>query len=703
MGIGIPRVVISIPDESQQGQFGPGYYGRYPYGDAPVALAGGAADVTMAIGALAGSSGQSLAGAATDTSSASGFISIPAPPSQQIKFASGFLMSTMANYYGTPTTGTGNWEYEINGLVSTDPTLEYVSGYISAVRAYQIEDLTQATNLALTEAAGATGSALQTAINNQYPGIKTRLEAAFYYLQASFPTKSPIGPLYGFWISCAFPSPGNITNTWITQNWSSSSGGQQPVPRDLLLCGGSLTVPTSYGATTTTTGNVAPIYSGASGYGFGCSQLSGSSFFQAVPAWWNPIVNQRQRIQLWQAVGLYTLSTGLAYNSGTAYTVGTPCTYSGQNYLCIANSTGNLPTNTTYFMVNRWAGLTFDEIPEFIVAAHNDEYSWNFTQNISGGQTVNPPYQGATSYACNKANFFAAHKDFVINGQRVAFPHTFTPDNITFTFAGTDATTPTDMAGYVNNALSGNGLSAIRGWGMGCADWKFNIWGQNSWQWNQASEAASGFLGVVSPSTGWGQSYGLISPTANSQIGKALWLGQTQGQLDYSSNSGGTPAQPANETEAGVTAIIQGMAYGGVQIAALACSDATFTQYPTTPNPWTAYILPAIKAWIAANSTADNPYGLPGQLPLSAMYGPAIVSAVAIGASRATIAWNAITGQGTNLNVQLYRNGSQINGANGPAATFTSYTDTAFTPGAIYTLAMVNAYGTGPQGAGTTT
>jgi len=38
-----------------------------------------------------------------------------------------------------------------------------------------------------------------------------------------------------------------------------------------------------------------------------------------------------------------------AYNAGTAYTVDDVVSYQGSSYICILASTGNLPTNTTYF------------------------------------------------------------------------------------------------------------------------------------------------------------------------------------------------------------------------------------------------------------------------------------------------------------------------------------------------------------------
>lgn len=46
----------------------------------------------------------------------------------------------------------------------------------------------------------------------------------------------------------------------------------------------------------------------------------------------------------------------VAFNALTAYVVGNKVNYNGSSYRCILNSTGNLPTNTTYWMVIAQAG-----------------------------------------------------------------------------------------------------------------------------------------------------------------------------------------------------------------------------------------------------------------------------------------------------------------------------------------------------------
>lgn len=46
------------------------------------------------------------------------------------------------------------------------------------------------------------------------------------------------------------------------------------------------------------------------------------------------------------------------YNGGTGYVVGDSVSYSNSSYVCISASTGNLPTNTTYWQLLAAQGTT---------------------------------------------------------------------------------------------------------------------------------------------------------------------------------------------------------------------------------------------------------------------------------------------------------------------------------------------------------
>ena len=53
----------------------------------------------------------------------------------------------------------------------------------------------------------------------------------------------------------------------------------------------------------------------------------------------------------WNSLGYSTITFQGAYASGTTYYPNDIVTYSNQTYICILQSTGNLPTNTTYWSV----------------------------------------------------------------------------------------------------------------------------------------------------------------------------------------------------------------------------------------------------------------------------------------------------------------------------------------------------------------
>jgi len=72
-----------------------------------------------------------------------------------------------------------------------------------------------------------------------------------------------------------------------------------------------------------------------------------------------------------------------AYSAGTAYVVNDVVSYNNSSYICILNSTGNLPTNTTYWSLLALAGT-------------NGTNGTNGTSFIWRGA-----YNGATAYVAN--------------------------------------------------------------------------------------------------------------------------------------------------------------------------------------------------------------------------------------------------------------------------------------------------------------
>jgi hypothetical protein len=269
--------------------------------------------------------------------------------------------------------------------------------------------------------------------------------------------------------------------TDVKANWATN--GRVTVPQYVVQCGGNLTVPDYYGASTTTlySGGVAPVYYGQtySDYGFGFANNSGTTYFNyLLPHFHNPPVNQ-VTIQLWQALAQYTFSDGTgAWVSGTAYTVGQACSYGGGHYICYVATSGttNPASDTAHWMVNSWFGQTLDACPLICSLRTLDEYSWYQTSsnNISG-VSVNPPTTGGAAYNASAAHFW---NGWYTKCQKItaAFPHTMFAVCMSYGYDGitNDGTPASYMAAHINNNFtqqSGQtGLSAVTGVAFGGAD-----------------------------------------------------------------------------------------------------------------------------------------------------------------------------------------------------------------------------------------
>ena len=670
-----------------------------------------AASETVNAMATAPGYAQSNVGSATYTISSA---SLPAP--QQLIFPNAHMMSSYNGEYGSDATyngagpGYGGTYYaaELNLLNAYHTGFK---GYVMVTVSRRLENYAATQNLAAVAAAsggaaGATGAALQSAINTQYPGFVSIIQKAFYLQQCLNP-----GDWFGLIINATYLSPNNITNAVITQDWTQTSA-PPVVPKDLMNCGGGITVPNNYGSTVMTHYNVDPLYNGSNGYGFFCANLGSSTAFnELLPNWANPGVTQRQRTQLWQALALFQLTGGPAYIGGTNNAIGDPVTYNGQNYLCIQATTGTqLPTNTSYWKPNPFAGQTLAQTQLLVYMTHNDEYSWvwDASQNISGGTVVNPPYHGVSGITPNDSTFFSQWQVF-FNKRTAAFPNIFQGDCFSW---GVTGATPSIMAGHINNEISGNGLSAIRGYAQSSSDVVANLFNLNGWTYPQADYVVAGMIGIVNPPSPWPVS-GQINHVAQYDIAggsagnpqKLMVVGNVQ-VGDYLQQETGT--QPAPNTEAIVAGIQQSATYYGCELM-LWCSTSvnpsTEAQLPINPtdptSPWPSWIQPGV---IAAQASTP----LLTTLPLLAMYGPAITSGVVNSTTSVTINWapipttpGAVGYQGSGLNYLILRNNTNISGS-GVSASAGTYTDTTVVAGTAYTytLAMSNANGTGPAGAG---
>ena len=102
--------------------------------------------------------------------------------------------------------------------------------------------------------------------------------------------------------------------------------------------------------------------------------------------------------------------TGAAYNGATPYVVGAMVSYGGSNYYCILASTGNLPTNTTYwFLISSPAY----EIPSPYLEA--DLFDIHHVQSVDVLTLVHPNYPprelrrlGATQWTLTSISFVPA-------------------------------------------------------------------------------------------------------------------------------------------------------------------------------------------------------------------------------------------------------------------------------------------------------
>jgi len=64
----------------------------------------------------------------------------------------------------------------------------------------------------------------------------------------------------------------------------------------------------------------------------------------------------------WNSLGYASFTFQGAYAGGTTYYPNDIVTYNGSSYICILQSTGNLPTNTTYFSILAAAGSSSGDV-----------------------------------------------------------------------------------------------------------------------------------------------------------------------------------------------------------------------------------------------------------------------------------------------------------------------------------------------------
>lgn len=558
-------------------------------------------------------------------------------------------------------------------------------GYRYTLDWSDLEDFTQVKNLNNPAA-----------IATQYPGVLLH-QAAFYYLMA----KSAGTGQYQLFLNFERVSPNSYTNAVITgTNWLTT--GLKSVPAWVIGCTGisgtatpgTLTIPDHYGASTTTlySGSVAPLYSGSAYYGFSFCAYNGTSAFSVLlPKFWEPPTNQARK-QAVQALAMWQFTAGSAWSSATAYTIGTPVTNGGQNWLCVANNTNSAPTGSNpNWIANIWVGQPLNSCPNVERWGTNDEYSYTLISgtgsNISGSAYQNPPFSnGISAIAPTSANAFIG-LTALTEAWQTATPNTVVDTSLSSGFNGIPPfESNSTMPGYWNNLISGTGLSAIQGVALGNSNWFAQIYSAaaNS---ATANPFQQGHLGI-SPALG-PAAFTLPAPSFTSLVPLNPVTVQHQPE-DYWE---GLPAGVTGSTAAAVTALLAPSVKLNAthEVWNITTSQAG-SPFQFSPTFYTSVIQPTL-ASTPIQSTA---------LVQTLMYAPNEPIATAQSATSVLVTWSTLPltglgGTGAGMSLQLYRDNVAIPGAIGSAQSFASFTDTVVA-GASHTYAvqMSNANGTGP-------
>jgi hypothetical protein len=343
----------------------------------------------------------------------------------------------------------------------------------------------------------------------------------------------------------------SITSTAIQAANLNQSSASYYVPGYILNCGGSVTIPNSYGSSSTTSYSVAANYSGASTYGLNFQAINGggTAFTAISPQWYNPGVMQAF-INMVQALSQSTCPTPSAYSSGTTYSAGQQATSSGNTYTYInaTASAGNAVTNTTYWALTNqaYAGQTLDQISLFEYLGLNDEVSYGFVsgsyssggQNFASGPTVNSPLS-VTGAAPSNTNFWVQRLK-LLNAVTGFFPHTMIGccDSFGYGASGYGTDSPGNLAANVNGNIPGGyrtasaALSSIVGVAFSNAD---SLGYDLNPTTNYASSGKQGFYGIESVGA---QGAALPTPAYTNLLGYMPYIAQVQ-PADYGVGSSG--------------------------------------------------------------------------------------------------------------------------------------------------------------------
>lgn len=505
-------------------------------------------------------------------------------------------------------------------------------------------------------------------------------------------------------------APGFAFGLYVTGEWATGTINQAEitsanlgnpsnffVPTYVLNCGGSLTIPNSFGSGSNTTYPVAPAYSGSSSYGVYFQGYSGvtvpasnETMHVTMPQWYNPGVMQTW-INWLQALHSNPCPAPTVYNAGTTYSAGLQVTSGGNTYTFInaTNSSGHAPPNATYWVQTNqnYVGQTLDQNQQVFFTGTNDEASINVAsgQNFSVGITVNPPQSiaGHPEASATNTNFWIQQNKYLTAVTGFA-PHTVFGLNHTYGFdtQGGNSDNGPNVAANINANLGNTNLTApaalstIKGLAYSASDTYGTDYNLST---DTASWGGQGYFGIANPSA-------TATPTVPNLIGQMPIISQVQ-PLDYGRNTGTT-----NNTAAAVAAIMQAAHRVSSPNRIWCMNDDVNSGGPS----WPTYIRNAI---VANQAT----YPVSTLRSVDIMTGLTITSVTVASSSSLLIAYPllALNSAETGLTGALFRNGVLVSNALNVISGAGTYTDTGLANGTyVYTLAMFNANGTGPQGAG---
>jgi hypothetical protein len=380
----------------------------------------------------------------------------------------------------------------------------------------------------------------------------------------------------------------------------------------IMNCGGSLTVPNSFGSSSSTTYSLYKYPNGTSGYSFYAFDSSqGASFYDfIVGAWWDPAFRAAQRNLMQALLGHYQLGQFTQYSATVNYTALGALVQSGGIFYVNINTSGsnqgNAVSNASFWKqtTNPYAGMTLDQCPTFMGTGNNDETSAVFN--------LGPAVCGSTSAAnaCTYQNYFLGYVGHLAD-KAAAAPHTMNFPCLSYVITGADGVE--QDARYWTGQMAK--INAIQGVSFSQADMapnQFTVPNQS------ISNAGTALIGI-DPDANYGGTFPALGSYSPSFLNVMPVVLQVQPE-DF----GGIGVTNAM-TPTRVTGLRASCLYLGANMILWSTQDDHFVPPSSSSNAWRSYIQPTFSAGVPLNST--RPSNLPGA-PVNPIgvncYGPSL-------------------------------------------------------------------------------